>query len=149
MGISFFSSLHPSSVILHNSKMPVDGAEKIIAKLAKKEADLRKYGFTGMSYALKETVNYGKVAYSRPKTGKGFTDRTTNLRNSWNSTVMIDGLTVIGYIYAGWGSMPDVNYPYYVETRWDGKYAYLYPSVMDKKEYIYDTVKRFCKEVFN
>ena len=129
--------------------MPVDGADKIIANLTKKEADLKKVMFTGMKYALKETVNYGKKEYSRPKTGKGFTDRTTNLRNSWNSTVMIEGLNIVGYVHAGWGSMPDKNYPYYVETRWDGKYAYLYPSVMDKKEYIFNTIKESCQKVFN
>jgi hypothetical protein len=128
--------------------MPVDGLDKILANLTKKEADLKKTVFVGMKYALKETVNYGKVAYSRPKTGKGFTDRTTNLRNSWSSTVMIDGMNVIGYVHAGWGSQPDVNYPYHVETRWDGKYAYLYPSVMDKKEYIFDTIKTLCQGVF-
>jgi hypothetical protein len=129
--------------------MPVDGLDKILANLTKKEADLRKTVFTGMKYALKETVNYGKKAYSRPATGKGFTDRTTNLRNSWKSTVLIDGINVVGYVHVGWGSGERKNYAYYVETRWDGKYAYLYPSVNDKREYIFDTVKTLVSKVFN
>jgi CobQ-like glutamine amidotransferase family enzyme len=136
--------------------MPVDGLDKILANLTKKEADLRKTVFVGMKYALKETVNYGKEAYSRPATGKGFTDRTTNLRNSWNSTVLIDGINVVGYVHVGWGNdrvdektgKVKKNYAYYVETRWDGKYAYLYPSVNDKREYIFDTVKILVQKRF-
>jgi hypothetical protein len=128
--------------------MPIDGLEKLLRKLDAKPVEIEKAAFVGMKYALTETVNYGKEAYSRPKTGKGFSDRTTNLRNSWKSTVMLKPNSVVGYVHAGWGSSDKPHYAFWVETRWDGKYAYLYPSVNDKREYIFDTIKTVCQRNF-
>lgn len=127
----------------------ITGLEKILRNLEAKPEQLTKAAAVGMKIALSETVDYGKKEYSRPFTNKGFTDRTTNLRNSWQSTVWKEGRYIVkGRIHAGWGVGDKPNYAYWVETRWDGKYAYLYPSVNDKREFIFNTIGDLCKKTF-
>ena len=129
------------------SKM--DGLDNVLRKLDAEPEKLAKAAIIGMKIALSETVDYGKRTYARSSTNKGFTDRTTNLRNSWKYTVSKEHkLSVKGWVHAGWGVGDKPNYAYWVETRWDGKFAFLYPSVNDKKVFIFETIATLCKLTF-
>jgi hypothetical protein len=93
----------------------------------------------GLDIGLIEAVDHIKVAYSRPTTGKGFTDRTGNLRNSLGHESQLSFGGVVGVIRA---KMP---YAPVVETRREGMYAFMWPGVMDMAdnflERIGDSVK--------
>jgi len=127
----------------------MDGIDNVLNKLDKIPDKVLRNVADGLGRELAEVVNYGKVEYSRPDHGKGFTDRTTNLRNSWRSEVL-DPISespkglIEGYIFAGWGGL--AHYAEYVELRWDGKYAYLEPSINDKKEEIQKAIVDYAKE---
>ena len=79
-----------------------------------------------MDVELRKTVNHIKTEYNRPSGGKGFTDRTGNLRNSINSKTESKGKEVVGYTYAG------EDYAPHVEQRYEGRYAFLWPGTNDR-----------------
>jgi hypothetical protein len=80
----------------------------------------------GLDIALREVVDFIKVEYSRPKTGKGFTDRTVNLRNSIGSDSQLVHRGVVGVVRA------KMDYAPVVETRHEGRFAFLWPGVNEK-----------------
>ena len=91
--------------------------------------------YLGMGKGLADTTNYIKEEFVFSKNGRGFNDKTGNLRNSINSDVQKDDDKVIGTEYA------TMEYAPYVELRWEGAHAHLYPGVMDKKDDILDEIK--------
>ncbi len=84
--------------------------------------------FLGMGAGLADTTNYIKEEFVWSKNGRGFNDITANLRNSIKYDVQKDDDKVIGTEYAG------MEYAPFVELRWEGVHAYLYPGVMDEKD---------------
>jgi len=89
-----------------------------------------------MDYELRKTVNHIKVEYSRPTTGKGFTDRTGNLRNSTGYEVERTDKDVTGWVNA------TMDYAEAVEVKYSGRFAFLWPGVNDKKQDILDGVEQ-------
>lgn len=79
----------------------------------------------GLDIGLREAVDHIKINYSRPNTGKGFTDRTANLRNSLSQDSQLTVNGVEGWVTA---NMP---YAERVETVVEGKYAFLWPGTLD------------------
>jgi len=93
----------------------------------------------GMEKAAMATASHIKKDYRRRVTGKGFDNVTGLLRASIGSKVVLTGIFyIIGYVYAG------THYAVYVEFRWNGKYAYLWPGVIDMKSEI---MKILAKEI--
>ena len=88
----------------------------------------------GLDVALLEVEDFIKVEYSRPSTGKGFTDRTANLRNSIGSDSELVHNGVVGVVRA------KMDYAPVVETRHEGKYAFLWPGVNEKGDLILDRI---------
>ena len=66
------------------------------------------------------------------------------LRASIAQTVLILPKAIIGIIHAGRKGI--VEYAAYVEFRWDGKYAYLWPGIMDMKKRIWDLLYEGAKK---
>lgn len=110
--------------------MSVHGTAEVLRNLRKEEAKYRVALRTGMEVACQMLVNYIKVEYSRPTTGKGFTDRTGNLRNSISYTVTEDDNGVVGWVHAG------MEYAVIVELHHNRTYAYLLPALNDKRKEI-------------
>lgn len=119
--------------------MPVEGLDSVLAGIDHAERQIIEQINAGMDYGLRDTVNHIKSAYDRPKTGKGFTDRTANLRNSLDKQVNANRSGAEGYVYAG------MDYAVYVETRWEGRFAYLWPGVQDKKGDILNAIEKAIK----
>lgn len=117
----------------------IEGMDEVLRNLQAAEDGIMKATAAGMDFALRDTVNHIKTAYSRPRTGKGFADRTTNLRNSINKAQEILTMMVIGWIFA---TMP---YASHVELRHEGMYAYLWPGTKDKEKDILNNISRFIK----
>jgi len=92
--------------------------------------------YRGIELASLATSSHIKKGYNRAKTGKGFTDRTGTLRRSIGSAVIwkVSKHVIIGYIFAG------TFYAVYVEFRWGGQYAYLWPGVTDMKGKIWQII---------
>ena len=84
----------------------------------------------GLDIGLFETVDFVKTEYARPSTGKGFTDRTGNLRNSIGSDSQFVHGGVLGVVRA------KMDYAPIVETRSDGMFAFLWPGVNEKGDLI-------------
>lgn len=117
----------------------VEGLDKVLRKMRAAEVGIMEATAEGMDYALRDTVNHIKTAYSRPATGKGFADITTNLRNSINKDVERKRKKIIGWIFA------TMDYAPHVELRHEGKYAYLWPGVKDKEKDILNNISRIVK----
>jgi glyoxylate utilization-related uncharacterized protein len=115
----------------------IDGLNDVLRNMDAAEKRVFKAALSGMDYGVRDAANHVKVAYSRPRTGKGFTDRTGTLRNSRGSKAGMEKEEVVGYVHAGWGP---VDYAGHVEMRWEGKYAYLWPGTNDKAKDIKDAV---------
>ena len=88
----------------------------------------------GLDIALREVVDYIKVEYARPNTGKGFTDRTANLRNSIGSDSEMRHNGVLGVVRA------KMEYAPIVETLNSGMYAFLWPGTNEKGDLIVDRI---------
>lgn len=80
----------------------------------------------GLDIALQEVLDFIKVEYSRSATGKGFTDRTGNLRNSMGKDSEFTFNGVLGVIRA------KMKYAEVVETRNSGQFAFLWPGTTEK-----------------
>lgn len=92
--------------------------------------------YLGMGAGLADTTNHIKNEFVWSTNGRGFNDITGNLRNSIKYEVdPPKDDKVIGVEYAS------MEYAPYVELRWEGAHAYLYPGVMDKKDDILDAIK--------
>lgn len=70
-------------------------------------------------------LTHVRTEYVRPVTGKGFTDRTGNLRESIRAYVTLTEHRVLLKLVAG------MYYARIVETIKDGTYAYLGPTIQD------------------
>jgi len=122
----------------------VYGIDEVLKRLDAAEKEILRGLHRGMTEATLATEVHIKKEYQRPVTGKGFTDRTGALRKSIGSKVVFHASkhVVIGYIFAG------MRYAVNVEFRWGGKYAYLWPGVMDMKSKIWQIIKNETKGVF-
>lgn len=125
-------------------KGKVYGVEEVCKNLDKAEEEIIRLFHRGMTLATLATESHIKKDYNRAKTGKGFTDRTGTLRRSIGSKVVIrlSKHLVVGYVFAG------TNYAIYVEFRWGGRYAYLWPGITDMKEQIWKTLVKETKGAF-
>lgn len=91
---------------------------------------------------IKDIINtdYRRVGTLHPSylnpspSGKGFTDRTGNLRQSIQSWVEESSNKTVGYVSAG------VDYDKYVELLWGGKYSFMLPALMQSNQYILNEV---------
>lgn len=117
----------------------VEGLDEVLRNMAKVVPGVLEATAEGMDYALRDTVNHIKTEYSRPRTGKGFADRTTNLRNSINKAQETLALLVIGWIFAS------MSYAIHVELGNEGQYAYLWPGTKEKEKDILNNISRFIK----
>ncbi len=118
--------------------------DEVLKNLDKAEAEIIKNLYRGIQLATLATESHIKKEYNREKTGKGFTDRTGTLRRSIGSKTVyrLNKNLVIGYIFAG------TYYAVYVEFRWGGKYAYLWPGITDMKAKIWQIILDETKEAF-
>jgi phage gpG-like protein len=126
----------------------VDGLDKVLSNLDKKEAAICRGVADGMAYGLSDTVTHIKDNYVWRKHGKGFDDRTGNLRNSItykveNQSLFLGKGEVYGWVYA------TMEYAPYVELRWEGRRAYLYPGVLDKEKDIFKSIADMVKTAIN
>lgn len=121
----------------------VYGLEEVLKNLDKAEADIIKRLHRGIVLASLATESHIKKNYNRAKTGKGFFDRTGTLRRSIGSKVIfVSKHVIMGYVFAG------TDYAVYVCFRWGGKYAYLWPGLMDMKSNIWEIIKKETKGAF-
>lgn len=119
------------------------GLDTILKNLDRAEAEIVKAGVKGVELASLATEAHIKKEYRRPVTGKGFTDRTGTLRRSIGHHVIIESKSyIMGFIYAG------TYYAVYVECRWNGKYAYLLPGLMEMKGNIRAILEKTLKAIF-
>ena len=118
----------------------IEGLDKVTRNIDTAQKDIMKAAAAGMDYGLRGAVNHIKTEYSRPSTGKGFTDRTGNLRNSLAKKTEPGSDKVVGWVYA------TEEYAPQVELRWEGKYAYMLPGVKDKETDIKDAIGDAVKE---
>jgi len=116
--------------------MPQDsGLAGINRNIDKIERNLAGAMKAGMDVGLLKAVNHIKTGYSRPATGKGFTDRTANLRNSIDKeTERVSRHRVEGVTKA------DMDYAPYVETRNEGRFAFLWPGTNDQGDDILKSI---------
>lgn len=119
------------------------GLNTVLKNIDNVEDNVLKNLYSGMDYGCRDAVNYIKKEYadSREHTGHGFTSRTHNLQNSINSQPFVVERSVIGVIFA------DMSYAPYVEFKYEGQYAYLWPGANDKKGDIVKAIIKFVKVV--
>jgi hypothetical protein len=73
-------------------------------------------------------VEHVRVAYDRPTTGRGFTNRTFKLRRSVKARANMEGQKIVLHLEAG---RPNALYASYVEQIRGGEFAYLTPAIED------------------
>lgn len=114
----------------------VEGLAEVLKNFDNKQKAVGNATASGMRYALRHTTNYIKQEFVYKKTGRGFDDITGNLRNSINWEVdRLNADKIIGIEYVG------MEYAPYVEFRWEGRHAFLYPGVLDEMPFIQNTIK--------
>lgn len=119
------------------------GVDKVLENLDRAEREILKATARAMEIASLGVESHIKSEFRRPVTGKGFTDRTGTLRRSIGHHVIVERKDyVIGVVYAG------VFYAVYVECRWNGKFAYLLPGLMEMKAKVWEILVRTLKEIF-
>ena len=126
------------------------GEKSVLKNLAKAERAGLKATEQGVKKAAIATASHVKREYNRPATGKGFSNVSGLLRSSIRDDVAVKGKQIIGYVIAGWGGMQKgkKSYAPYVEFRWGGQYAYLWPGVKDMKKEIFSIIKKEMKGIF-
>ena len=112
----------------------IEGLQEVLKNLKKAEDDIVAGVVNGMKAATLETEAHIVTGYQRSVTGKGFDNRTGRLRASIGQAVRVTKTAVIGYVFAG------THYAVYVEHRWSGKYAFLWPGVKDMKRRIWELI---------
>jgi len=123
------------------AELIVEGLKELLGKIDKlPDAYLKAIGGV-MDNELRKTVNHIKVEYSRPNTGKGFTDQTGNLRNSLAHKIETMFKEVNGWVYAG------MDYAERVELQFTGRYAFLWPGVQDREDEILQAIVKAMKSV--
>jgi len=119
------------------------GLDTVLKNLDRAEAEIVKAGVKGVGLASLATEAHIKKEFQRQRTGKGFTDRTGTLRRSIGHHVIIESKSyIMGYIYAG------TYYAIYVECRWNGKYAFLLPGLMEMQGKIWTILEKTLKALF-
>ena len=113
----------------------VHGLDNVLRNLKAAEQKGARAAARGVTKAAMATAAHIKKEYRRNVTGKGFSNVTGMLRASIVSEVELKKGQVIGYVIAGWGGQREgkSSYAPYVEFRWGGRYAYLWPGVKDMK----------------
>ena len=107
------------------------GLNDLLKNLDKAGDDILKTAGSGIGKAAMSTASHIKKEFRRNVTGKGFDNVTGLLRASIGSKVVFTTKAyAIGYVYAG------THYAPYVEFRWNGKYAYLWPGLIEMKSEI-------------
>lgn len=120
--------------------MPLENLDQVLQNCDKAKKVILNAIYLGMGAGLSDTTNYIKEEFVWSKNGRGFNDITTNLRNSIKYNVdPPDDDKVIGTEYAS------MEYAPYVELRWEGAHAYLYPGVIDMTDKILDEIKDAVK----
>ena len=129
--------------------MPEDmkGLKEVLKNLDKSGADIVAGAAKGMKKATIATESHIKTQYQRNRTGKGFDNITGKLRASIREEVEVTKKAIIGWIIAGSG---EADYAAYVEFRWSGKYAYMWPGIKDMTKriwaYLYEGAKGGLKK---
>jgi len=118
----------------------MEGLKDVLKELKEAGGDIVKGVAGGMQMAVIATSSHIKRGYNRPNTGKGFANQTGRLRASIGQAVIITRRGVIGVVYAG------TSYAIYVEFRWSGKYAYLWPGVIDMRKTIIELLEKGAKK---
>lgn len=125
------------------------GEKDILRKLNKYESAGTKATERGVKKAAIATASHVQREYNRPATGKGFGNVSGLLRSSIRGVVIHQWGKIIGYVIAGWGGVREgkKSYAHYVEFRWGGKYAYMWPGVKDMKKEIKRLIKNEIKGI--
>jgi len=118
----------------------IHGTKELAKELDSRFEKIRAAARDALDYALENTVTYMKEEFDKEKTGRGFRDRTGNLRNSESHKIEENPRKVRGVIRAG---MP---YALAVETRREGRNAFMYPALQEKKEFISKIIKEALEE---
>jgi hypothetical protein len=114
----------------------IEGLGVVLTNFERKRKMVISATQAGMGIGLSKTTKYIKEEFVYKKTHRGFNDITANLRNSINDHVeKWSDDRIIGTEYAG------MEYAPYVEFRWEGKHAYLYPGVMDMSNTIQQSMR--------
>jgi hypothetical protein len=122
--------------------MSVHGTEDVLRRLEFYENAYIQRLAIALEFAGDMLVNYIKTEYDRPKTGKGFTDQTGNLRNSISrSKAVVDGDSVTVWVYAG------MEYAVIVELEHGRIYAYMLPALNDKRGEILGIIQTALRKV--
>lgn len=113
----------------------IEGLDVVLANMERKKKMVYSGVYAAMDRSLRETTNYIKQEFVFKKTHRGFNDITTNLRNSINQDVdKYSDDVIIGTEFAG------MEYAPYVEFRWEGLHAFLYPGVKDMSHTISQSI---------
>lgn len=121
----------------------VYGVAEMLRKLDIAESEILKATEKAIKLSMEKTEEHIRTEYQRQTTGKGFTDRTGNLRRSIDSTVVVNAKSdITGYVHAG------TSYAVDVECRSSGKFAYLLPGLMDMKAQSWSILTKTLKELF-
>ena len=121
----------------------MEGLKGVLKNLDKAEKEIVKGAERGMKKAVLATSSHIKKEFRRSVTGKGFDNRTGRLRATINGKVIWKSKYVlVGYVYAG------THYAVYVEFRWSGKYAYLWPGIIEMKKEIYKLIEKETRGTF-
>ena len=118
----------------------MEGLKEVLKELKEAGKDIVEGLAGGMKLATLATESHIKREYNRPNTGKGFANRTGRLRASIGHHVFIIPNAVIGIVHAG------TSYAVYVEFRWSGKYAFLWPGVIDMRKTIIELLEKGARK---
>lgn len=124
----------------------VTGADKVLKNMK----GFQRQFVAGLIESVEQVAiiiaDFIRVTYQRPITGKGFTDRTSLLRQSISHKVTVERGLVIGWIFAsgGGGGKDDEAYAHHVEFISGGKFAFMLPGFLAKKPEI---MKLLIKEL--
>ena len=121
----------------------MEGLKEVLKELTKAGGDIVEGVTGGMLQATIATESHIKREYNRPATGKGFANRTGKLRASIRKKVQVTRSAITGWIIAGSG---EVDYAPFVEFRWSGKYAFLWPGVIDMRKTIIELLEKGAKK---
>lgn len=120
----------------------LEGLKEVLKNLDIAGDEIVKGLITGMTAATIATESHIKQEFNRPATGKGFANRTGKLRASIRQDVEVKKNAIIGHIIAGSGA---IDYAPYVEFRWSGKYAYMWPGIQEMKKRIFELLIKGAK----
>jgi len=121
-------------------KEAIEGVDEVSKNLKIFERKLIERLVLAMGFVAMAITTHIKVAYQRPISGKGFTDRTGDLRRSiTHSKPVIERGMIVVYIFAG------MEYGPHVEFVVAGKYAFMLPGFLDMKRKIVPLILKEMK----